>query len=107
MTFLHFQTAELRTHWEDKLSYVSQGFSVAALDCRGQGGQSEDVGGVKGNTHHGHIIRGLGKALAGLPQKLLFRQIFLDTAQLAKIVMERSEVDCDRVGVMGGNQLAN
>jgi len=90
--------------WQDKLSYVSQGFSVAALDCRGQGGLSEDVGGVQGNTQHGHIIRGLDEALGGSPQKLLFRQIFLDTAQLAKIMMEMPEVDPDRVGVMGGSQ---
>ena len=32
--------------WVDKLSYVAQGFTVAALDCRGQGGLSEDSGGV-------------------------------------------------------------
>jgi cephalosporin-C deacetylase len=90
--------------WEDKLSYISQGFSVAALDCRGQGGMSVDVGGVEGNTQHGHIIRGLVEALAGSPQKLLFRQIFLDTAQLAKIIMEMPEVDAGRVGAMGGSQ---
>src|SRR5512137_2301576 len=40
--------------WCDKLSYVSAGFSVAALDCRGQGGLSEDPGGVIGNTDNGH-----------------------------------------------------
>ena len=45
--------------WWDKLAYVQSGFCIAAIDCRGQGGQSEDVGGVKGNTLHGHIIRGL------------------------------------------------
>jgi hypothetical protein len=33
------------------------GFVIAAMDCRGQGGQSEDVGGVKGNTYCGHFIR--------------------------------------------------
>jgi len=90
--------------WQDKLSYVSQGYSVAALDCRGQGGLSEDVGGVHGNTHHGQIIRGLNEAVVGAPHKLLFRQIFLDTAQLAKIVMEMPEVDPDRVGAMGASQ---
>ena len=90
--------------WQDKLSYVSQGFSVAALDCRGQGGLSEDLGGVMGNTHHGHIIRGLDEAIAGAPHKLLFRQIFLDTAQMAKIVMAMPEVDPDRVGAMGASQ---
>lgn len=90
--------------WADKLGYVAQGFSVAALDCRGQGGLSEDTGGVLGNTLHGHIIRGLYEALNGSPEKLLFRQIFLDTAQLANIIMDMPEVDPNRVGVMGGSQ---
>ena len=90
--------------WSEKLSYVSEGFTVAALDCRGQGGLSQDVGGTKGNTHRGHFIRGLDDALSGNPQKLLFRQIFLDTAQLAKIVMEMPEVDPARVGAAGGSQ---
>ncbi len=86
--------------WADKLSYVAEGFVVAALDCRGQGGLSEDVGGVIGNTLHGHIIRGLD----GPAQKMLFRQIFLDTAQLAGIVMAMPEVDAERVGATGGSQ---
>ncbi len=33
--------------WVDKLGYVGLGFCVAALDCRGQGGISEDLGGVR------------------------------------------------------------
>jgi cephalosporin-C deacetylase len=87
--------------WQDKLPYVAEGFCVAALDCRGQGGLSEDVGGVKGNTLRGQIIRGLDDPD---PRKLLFRQIFLDTAQLARIVMDRPEVDASRVGAMGASQ---
>jgi cephalosporin-C deacetylase len=86
--------------WHDKLGLVGLGFSVAALDCRGQGGLSEDVGGVAGNTLHGHIIRGLDDS----PEKLLYRSHFLDTAQLAAIVMDMPEVDPDRVGASGGSQ---
>lgn len=86
--------------WADKLGYVARGYSVAALDCRGQGGLSEDSGGVRGNTLRGHIIRGLDDA----PEKLLFRQIFLDTAQLAGLVMRMPEVDPDRVGATGASQ---
>ena len=86
--------------WSDKLNYVSQGDCVAALDCRGQGGLSEDNSQVIGNTREGHLIRGLD----GPPEKLLFRQIFLDTAQLARIVMAQPEVDPTRVGSMGGSQ---
>lgn len=90
--------------WSDKLGYVSLGYTVAALDCRGQGGLSVDDGGVIGNTLHGHIIRGLQDALRGSPQKLLYRQIFLDTAQLAKVVMEMPDVDALRVGATGSSQ---
>lgn len=86
--------------WTEYLTYAAEGITVAALDCRGQGGLSEDVGGVKGTTFKGQIVRGLDD----LPEKLLFRQIFLDTAQLAKIVMEMDEVDPERVGVTGGSQ---
>lgn len=87
--------------WTGYLPYVLAGFSVFALDCRGQGGKSEDVGGVFGNTYHGHIIRGLDEED---PQKLLFRDIFLDTAELAKIVMEMDDIDETRVGAYGGSQ---
>lgn len=90
--------------WADKLGYVAAGYTVAALDCRGQGGRSEDVGGVAGNTLHGHIIRGLADALQGNPEKLYYRQMFLDTAQLARIVMAMPDVDAARVGAMGGSQ---
>jgi cephalosporin-C deacetylase len=90
--------------WADKLNYVGQGFTVAALDCRGQGGRSEDKGAVAGTTYRGHIIRGLDDALNGAPEKLLFRQIFLDCAQLARIVMEMPDVDPARVGATGGSQ---
>jgi cephalosporin-C deacetylase len=86
--------------WFDKLPYVAAGFTVAALDCRGQGGTSEDSSVVKGNTDTGHIIRGLSDS----PDKLLYRQIFLDTAQLASIVMSMDDVDADRVGVTGASQ---
>ena len=86
--------------WFDKLAWVAQGYSIAALDCRGQGGSSQDLGGVTGNTLKGHIIRGLDDK----PEKMLFREIFLDTAQLAGIVMALPEVDPKRVGATGGSQ---
>ncbi len=86
--------------WSDKLNHVARGMVVASLDCRGQGGLSEDVGGVVGTTLNGHIIRGLNDR----PEKMLYRQIFLDCAQLAGIVMDLPEVDAERVGVTGGSQ---
>ena len=86
--------------WYEKLGLVAQGLAVAAIDCRGQGGLSEDLGAVRGTTLRGHIVRGLDDA----PEKLAFRQIFLDAAQLAKIVGEFPEVDPNRMGAMGESQ---
>jgi len=86
--------------WSNKLLYRALGFNVFAMDCRGQGGSSWDAGGVIGNTYHGHIIRGLDDE----PDKLLFRQIFLDTAQLAAVAMDMKEVDESRVAAVGGSQ---
>lgn len=86
--------------WQGKLQYAALGFSCAALDVRGQGGLSEDAGGVKGNTFSGHFIRGLDDR----PERLLMRDVFLDTAQLASIVMSFEEVDETRVGATGWSQ---
>lgn len=86
--------------WAEKLSYAALGFTVAALDCRGQAGTSDDIGAYPGMTWHGHIIRGLD----GRPEDLMYRGIFLDTAQLAYLVMDMDHVDPARVGVTGPSQ---
>lgn len=87
--------------WLDKAAWAAEGFCIAAMDCRGQGGRSEDPGGVKGTTLRGQIIRGLDDPD---PHKLLFRQTFLDTAELARIVMSFPEVNPERIGATGASQ---
>ena len=39
--------------WTDLLPYAAEGFHIAAMDCRGQGGCSQDNGCVNGNTLEG------------------------------------------------------
>lgn len=86
--------------WASYLPYVMQGMCVAAMDCRGQGGRSQDVGGVTGNTQRGHIIRGLWDK----PQDLYYRHVFLDTVQLCRVVSAFEEVDENRMGATGSSQ---
>ncbi|HBC88191.1 MAG TPA: acetylesterase [Lentisphaeria bacterium] len=81
------------------MSWAAMGMAAASMDCRGQGGISEDVSVLKGSTFHGHIIRGIES-----PEKLLMRNVFLDTAQLAGIVMGFKEVDSKKVASNGGSQ---
>ena len=56
---------------------------------------------MRGTTLRGHIVRGLEDPD---PDRLAFRQIFLDTAQLALVVMDFAEVDASRVGCTGQSQ---
>ena len=86
--------------WFGLLPFTAAGMAVAAMDCRGQGGLSEDSGGVKGNTLRGHIIRGLDDSV----DNLLFRQIFLDTAQLARVLAGFPEIDENRLNCCGESQ---
>lgn len=87
--------------WFNKLAWVHEGFCVAALDCRGQGGKSDDNYAVHGTTLRGHIIRGLA---ADDPRQLAYRRMFLDTVQLARVVMGLPEVDASRIGCFGESQ---
>jgi cephalosporin-C deacetylase len=58
------------------------------------------VGGVSGNTLQGHIIRGLDDA----PDKLLYRDIFLDAVELAGIAFDMPDIDESSVYAMGYSQ---
>lgn len=86
--------------WSDLLKYASQGYVVAAMDARGQAGLSEDVGGVKGSTWPTPFMRGID----GDKHDLLMRDVYLDTALLAKIIMGLDCVDETRVATQGGSQ---
>ena len=86
--------------WTSLLPYVAAGFSVAAMDCRGQTGLSVDGDITSGPTIRGGIIKGL----LDDPEKLLFRNIFLDTVQLYRVISNLPEVDAHRVGVTGTSQ---
>ncbi len=88
-------------HWYDKLPYVYNGFVVAAMDVRGQSGLSEDNLQVSGNTVRGQIIRG---ATDENPDNLFFRNVFLDTAQLVRILQSMDFIDETRVGATGSSQ---
>jgi cephalosporin-C deacetylase len=98
---LHFHGYSGRAYdWHEYVAFAAAGFCVFAMDCRGQAGQSQDLGGVNGNTLNGHIVRGLSEG----KEHLLFRQIFLDTAQLARVAKDMPFTDSARICAFGGSQ---
>ncbi len=89
--------------FSEKLSYVSEGYSVISMDCRGQGGPSEDLGSTKGTTIFGHVIKGL----SGDKEDLYYKNVFLDTALLSKIVKNFDGInDIYTMGLSQGGALS-
>lgn len=86
--------------WSGLISLAAEGFVVAFLDVRGQAGRSTDKGWYPGWNLNGHIVRGL----EGDPKGLYFRNVFLDTAHLARIVASLPEVDANRLAATGWSQ---
>jgi len=72
--FFHDHTESARDY-SAMLPYAAASYS----DCRG----SEDIGGVRGYTYHGHFIRSLTETD---PERLLYRSVVLDAVQLVHIV---------------------
>ncbi|MDX2064810.1 MAG: alpha/beta fold hydrolase [Fimbriimonadaceae bacterium] len=98
---VHFHGYTMRSSdWSDYLGWVGLGFTVAALDCRGQAGRSQDTVVTTGPTQSGHIIRGLSDG----PDHLYYRHVFTDCARLAQLVIDRPEVDGTQVIATGGSQ---
>lgn len=88
-------------NWVDKLGWAGEGFAVAALDCRGQSGRSQDASARLGNTFLGHLARGLSGDSA---RDHILYQLYVDVFLLAQVVKAFPEVDATRMASMGGSQ---
>ncbi len=87
--------------WFERLPYAYAGMAVLTLEARGQGGLSEDVYSGAGPTLFGHIMRGVRDED---PQKLYYRDVYLDAVKTVRILMSMDFVDETRVGVTGKSQ---
>jgi len=92
--------------WYDLLTYAYAGGAVLALDTRGQSGRSEDNTHTYGDTFKGQIVRGLWDVveLGASPDILYYRNVYLDTAQTARILMSLPFVDENKICAKGGSQ---
>ena len=86
--------------WGDKIGTVAEGNIVLALDCRGQGGLSEDNTQTSGMTMKGLIVRGIEEGY----ENLYFVRQYMDLASVSKIFMELPYVDEKNVTVYGASQ---
>lgn len=86
--------------WLEQASYAGMGCALIALDCPGQGGYGQDVGGYEGTTVSGHIISGLD----GDPKDLYYVRLAQNICILTRIVRCLEGIDLSRVYINGGSQ---
>jgi len=88
--------------WNRNLKFIAEGMAIARLDCRGQGeGISEDIGSYKGNNTYYYYTRGLEDEN---PHNMYYRDVFLDTVLMTRIIMDLPYIDKEKISVIGGSQ---
>lgn len=86
--------------WLEQSSFAGMGCALIALECPGQGGAGEDLGGYLGTTVAGHIVAGLD----GPPQEMYYVRLHQNIRILCRIVRQLDGIDLERVFVNGGSQ---
>lgn len=86
--------------WFEQCSFVGMGMAIIALDCPGQGGPSQDVGGFEGTTVAGHLVAGAD----GPAEDLYYVRLHQDIRVLCNVVRQLEGIDLDRVYVNGASQ---
>lgn len=78
---------------------AAQGLAVLSMDCRGQGGDSEDFSGGSGPSVAGWLTRGVVR-----PESYYYRQVYLDAVGALGLLASFDEVDEGRIAVTGVSQ---
>ncbi len=86
--------------WLEQSSFAGMGCALIALECPGQGGPGEDLGGNAGPTASGHIIAGLN----GPTEDMYYVRLYQNIRILCRIVRELPGIDLNRIFVNGGSQ---
>ena len=86
--------------WFEQSSFAGLGMAVLAMDCPGQGGISEDLGGRQGTTAADHIIMGAD----GPPEKLYYVEVFQDTCLMVRLALALEGLDTEQIYVNGASQ---
>lgn len=86
--------------WHHLTRYIGIGCAVLAMDCRGQGGRSQDLGGVRGSTVSGHLMLGIDDEL----NQMYYRKVYLDAYLLSKIAAELPHIDSNNIMTYGQGQ---
>lgn len=83
----------------DYLGWAYQGYTVLAVDVRGQGGESSDAATYPGGHATGWMTQGITS-----PDDYYYRGVYVDCVRALDAAASRPEVDADRIGLTGVSQ---
>ncbi len=86
--------------WFEQASFAGMGCALLAMDCPGQGGKGEDIGGYKGTTVSGHIVLGLD----GDPKDMYYVRLFQNASILCEIAKKLEGIDINKIYTNGASQ---
>lgn len=86
--------------WFELSTFAGMGYAVIALDCPGQGGKSQDIGGFLGTTVSGHIIAGID----GEAKDMYYVRLYQNIRILVNIVKQLEGIDHHHIYVNGASQ---
>lgn len=83
----------------DYLGWALQGYTVIAVDVRGQSGESSDAAAYPGGHVTGWMTQGITS-----PETYYYRGVYIDCVRAIDFATSRPEVDPSRIGVAGLSQ---
>lgn len=83
----------------DYLGWALQGYTVVAVDVRGQSGDSSD----SDLYPSGHVTGWMTKGITS-PQTYYYRGVYVDCVRALDFAVSRPEVDANRIGIAGVSQ---
>lgn len=86
--------------WHNLTRYIGIGYSILAMDCRGQGGKTNDSYKSKGPTVLGHLIQGIDDSI----ENLYYCKVYLDGYVLSRIAKDLSNTDNEKLITFGKGQ---
>lgn len=86
--------------WLEQSSYAGMGMAILAMDCPGQGGFGDDIGGYLGTTVSGHIVAGVD----GPAENMYYVRLYQNIRVLCRIVRQLEGIDLNRIFVNGASQ---
>jgi len=76
-----------------------QGYTIFALDTRGQFGESQDYAKYPAGHFSGWMTQGILD-----PETYYYKYVYMDGLRAIDLLLTRKEVDSKRIGVMGASQ---